>query len=195
MTSGALDRVLTYALGVRIGVYNGVAARDRGVLEPDHEPGHKRALAQAALRESEPGDAVAFVGGGRCVAPVKAAREGRDVTVYEAGAEAYGVAMSAACLNDVDMELVFAAVGEPGEVSGSTADRRVDPSSIDCDLLVLDCEGAEADVLPRAPPGRVVVETHPEHGAATGDVVDVLADAEVVAENPIDGHVVVGRAE
>lgn len=186
------NAVLTRVLGPQIGVYHGVAARDRPVLRRDHEPNHKAALSAAVREEVTPGDEVVVVGGGRCVAAVHAARAGGVVTVYEAGRDALAVAKSVQALNDVDMTVRHAVVGAPGaSVGGMTADESVAPSSLSGDLLVLDCEGAERDILPVEGFDTVIVETHPKYDAPLPAVRDQLGDAEVVAADPTDGEVVV----
>jgi len=190
------DALLTRLCGPQIGVYNGVAARDRSVLRHDHEPEHKAALSAAVREAVQPGDEVTVVGGGRAVAAVHAAHAGASVTVYEAGRDAYAVAKSVQALNDVTMTVRHAVVGAPGEsVGGPTADETVAPDSLSGDLLVLDCEGAERAILPVTGFDTVIVETHPRYDAPLPAVREQLDHAEVVAADPIDGHLVVGRAE
>ena len=188
----AVNEVLTRLLGPQIGVYNGVAARDRDVLDRDHEPGYKQHLVAAVRDAVDPGDDVVFVGGGRAVAPVHAARCGAEVTVYEAGDEALSVTKSAAELNDVDLHTIYMTVGAPGAVTGREAGYSVDPDAIGGDVLVLDCEGAERDILPVDGFETVIVETHPAHGSPLAAVRERLPDAAtVVGEDAIDGEVVV----
>ena len=188
----AVNEVLTRLFGPQIGVYNGVAARDRRVLDRDHEPSYKQHLVAAVRDAVEPGDDVVFVGGGRAVAPVHAARCGADVTVYEAGDEALSVTKSAAELNGVDLHTIYMTVGAPGAVTGREAGYSADPDAIGGDVLVLDCEGAERDILPVDGFETVIVETHPEHGSTLAAVRERLPDAAtVVGDDAIDGEVVV----
>lgn len=188
----AANWALTRALGPQVGVYNGVAARDRRVLDRDHEPEYKQALVEAVREAVEPGDDVVCVGGGRAVAPVHAARCGGDVTVYEAGDEALVVTESAAALNDVDLHTIYMTVGTAGAVTGRAAWFSVDPALLDGDVLILDCEGAERDILPVEGFETVIVETHPKHGSPLEAVRDRLPDtATVVGEDALDGEVVV----
>jgi len=188
----AANALLTKLLGPQVGVYNGVAARDRDVLARDHEPDYKQALVTAVRDAVAPGDDVVFVGGGRAVAPVHAARCGADVTVYEAGDEALSVTKSAAELNDVELHTIYMTVGTAGAVTGRVAGYSVDPADLEGDVLVLDCEGAERDILPVDGFDTVIVETHPAHGSPLAAVRNRLPDsAAVVGEDPIDGEVVV----
>lgn len=56
---------------------------------------------------------------------------------------------------------------------------------------ILDCEGAEADIIPVASPrfDRVIVETHPGFGAPASEVAALLRDRgfELVESNRMDG--------
>jgi len=45
------------------------------------------------------------------------------------------------------------------------------------DCLVLDCEGAERDIVPAVDADRVVVETHGWLGSGENVMLDVLSDA------------------
>ena len=188
----ATNWLLTRALGPQVGVYNGVAARDRDVLARDHEPHYKQHLVAGVRNAVEPGDRVVVVGGGRAVVAVHAARCGGIVTVYEAGDDAMRVTESVQALNRASFTARSAVVGEPGAVTGATAPRRIDPADLKGDVLVLDCEGAERDILPVEGFDTVIVETHPEHGSPLPAVVERLPDtASVVGDDPIDGEVVV----
>jgi len=182
-----VERVVTPR---QIGVYNGVAARDCGLVSR-HEPQHKAVLAGAVRDVVTPGDRVIVVGGGRAVVAVHAARCGGVVTVYEAGDAAMRVTESVLALNDVVFETQAAVVGAPGAVAGTPATDRVNPADLEGDVLVLDCEGAEKDILPVDGFDHVVVETHPEHGSPLATISDALGTHEVVGDDPIDGQVVV----
>jgi len=70
-------------------------------------------------------------------------------------------------------------------------DRITDTLAAEGDVLVLDCEGAEKDILPVDGFDHVVVETHPEHGSPLATISDALGTHEVVGDDPIDGQVVV----
>lgn len=189
----AANSLLTGVLGPQIGVYNGVAARDRAVLNRDHEPRFKRHLVAAVREHVSPGDEVVVVGGGRAVVAVHAARLGADVTVYEAGDSALEVTDTVRELNDVTFDVEHAVVGRPVAVTGQPSVRRVDPADLDGDVLILDCEGAERYILPDVEGFETtIVETHPQFGASLTTVRESLPDAAVVGPDPIDGEVVVG---
>lgn len=178
----------------RIGVYNGVAARDTAVTDSgDHYPRHKHALCTTLRNYVDSGDHVVVVGGGRGVAAVHAARQNATVTVYEAAREMVDILHETARLNQVDYEVRHAVVGTAHNVYGTPdGAARVAPGELSGDVLVLDCEGAERDILPVGGFRAVIAETHPRYGADTSDVVELLSEASVVAPDPVDGDVVVG---
>jgi len=183
-------RVVDSLLGAQIGVYNTVAARDCTLIS-QHQPDHKEHLVAAVRSLVTPGDRVVVVGGGRCVAAVHAARCGGDVHVFEAGRDGLTTARSAKQLNDVDFCLSHAVVGHATAVDGPCADTRIAPAQLSGDVLVLDCEGAEKDILPVDGFDTVIVETHPERGSPLSAISDALGTHEVVGEDPVDGQVVV----
>lgn len=185
--------VLTRVFGPQLGVYNGVAVRDCDVLEPaDHEPNHKQHLVAAVRETVSPGDRVVVVGGGRAVVAVHAARCGGDVNVFEAGDTAAELSVEVADLNDVEFQVEHAVVGSAENVTGEISARRVDPEQLTGDILVLDCEGAERDILPVDGFENVIVETHPKHGSSLSVVRKLLPEtASVVGIDSLDGEVVV----
>lgn len=179
--------------GKRIGVYNSVAARDINPSSTkDHYPLHKKALCQAALEVTSPGDEVITVGGGRGVLATKLASAGREVKVYEAASEMIDVLEETRALNDVFFEVEHAVVGSALDVYGTMEGAEVvTPSSLSGNTLVLDCEGAEADILPAPGFEKYVVETHPSFNAPTGKVLELLDEPQVFAPDPVCGDVVI----
>jgi len=191
---GLANRAATGLLGSRIGVYNGVAVPDRAILDAnDHLPDYKCELVSAVRDAVEPGDRVTLVGGGRSVAAVHAARVGGEVTVIEAGREAARLSSHVAALNGTHFAVEYAVVGEAGAMAGEVSGFNIDPADLSGDVLVLDCEGAETDILPVDGFETVIVETHPEHGAPADAVIRDLDAAQVVGPDAINGEVVVGE--
>lgn len=190
---GMLHGLKQTVLEDSIAVYNGVAVRDSGLFEPiDHEPEYKTALIETIRNHVGEGDRVVVVGGGRGVAATHAARAGGEVVVYEAAREMSATLAETAELNGVTFDIRHAVVGTAHDVYGTLGDaRRVAPSELAGDVLVLDCEGAERDILPVEGFGTVIAETHPQYGVPTSEVLPLLPDASVVAPDPIDGDVVV----
>lgn len=176
-----------------ISVYNSVAVRDTSLLDGiDHEPNHKTALINATTNHVEDGDRVVVVGGGRGVAAVHAARAGGQVEVYEAAREMVDTLTETARLNGVSYDVHHAVVGDSYDIYGTQGSaRHVEAGELEGDVLVLDCEGAERDILPVDGFDTVIVETHPRFGAATNHIVGLLSNATVVAPDSIAGDVVV----
>jgi len=176
-----------------IAVYQGVAVRDNRLFDAvDHEPEYKTALIETIRNHVEEGDRVVIVGGGRGVAAVHAARAGGHVSVFEAAEEMVSTLLETAALNDVRFETHHAVVGQPRDVYGTVGNAsHVHPSELEGDVLVLDCEGAEQDILPVDGFRTVIAETHPEYGADTDAVLSLLSEGRVVAPDEISGDVVV----
>lgn len=178
----------------RVGVYNGVAVRDIPFTERnDHHPDHKQVLVDAVQKFVGDGDDVVSVGGGRGVVETHAARQGATVLAFEAAQEKVDILRETARLNDVPVTASWAQVGGAYDIYG-TADgvRHLPPGELRGNVLLLDCEGAEADILPRPEFETVIVETHPRFGASTDDVLELLdGDAEIYGPDPVDGDVVV----
>ncbi|WP_225335784.1 hypothetical protein [Halomicrobium urmianum] len=176
--------------------YNGVAVKDRALLDqtpayPDFEAESVRQLSDAV----EAGDDVVIVGGGRGVTAVYAVQSGADgVRIFEAAREYVDLARDTAARNGVgdSVAVEHAVVGDAVDLWGDAAEaRRVAAADLpDCDVLELDCEGAEVGILeslgPR--PRSLVVECHPAFGAPVADVRDALPDEYRVAETVVDEY-------
>lgn len=189
----AYDGTIRRRLPRVLGVYNGVVTRRYYLLDLTkslNEPAYKQALVEGVREAIDPGDAVVEIGAGFGVCTVWAAREagteGR-VLSFEANAEQTRVVREALELTgqvagedllervDVRQALVGSDLETYGSMAGAA---RVEPASLpDCDVLTMDCEGAELDVLRElsAEPRTIVVETHPTHAAPTDAVVEVLS--------------------
>lgn len=160
----------------RIAVYNGVAIRGLPWYHAnDYRPVHKQRLWKATRKHLSTDMAVTFVGGGKGVVPIKAAAFGADVTVVEAAIEQVDTLRMTATLNQQQLTLVHGLVEAGHDVYGDATDaRKLTTEDLDGDMLVLDCEGAERDILPAPQFDTVVVETHPQHGAGTADIAAQL---------------------
>lgn len=165
---------LSERLPKRIGVYNGVAVRDVPFYRHDRQPYKKRLLWQATKGTMQPGDLVTFVGGGKGIVPVKAARRDVSVLVIE-GAREYALGLErTAGLNGVDMDVTHGVVGPADTVWGDHSEAtHIAPEDVPGDVVVLDCEGAEREILP-LPEQRVVLETHPQHGISESEARGLL---------------------
>jgi len=160
----------------RVGVYNGVAVRNIPWYDRnDYRPVHKQRLWEATRKHLATGDRVTFVGAGKGVVPIKAAQFGADVLVIEAAKEMVNQMRETATLNQQEIGIIHGLVEAGHDIYGdASAAQRMGTAELSGDILVLDCEGAERDILPAPQFDTVVVETHPQHGADTLDVAEQL---------------------
>ena len=161
----------------RTRVLNGVAVPGTGFDDHhDSHPNHEGTVVSALRRRVQRGDTVVVVGGGWGTTTVVAARmthfEGA-VTTYEPSAKMRRLLKRTVEVNRVDEVVTIdpAAVGPVSDSSerifGPPDDRSIAPSDLpDCDVLDLDCEGAELDILEDidCEPRLVTVEVHPHLG-------------------------------
>lgn len=114
-------------------------------------------------------DHVVIIGGGRGVTAVwasKAVGLNGSVIVYEGGLEQVDIVRQVAHLNGVAnrIKVRHALVGPGLSVYGTyNGAERINPTDIpDCDVLELDCEGAEAEILPQLQvrPRVIILEIH-----------------------------------
>ncbi|MFT4882072.1 MAG: FkbM family methyltransferase [Salinirussus sp.] len=145
---------------------------------PEHSP-FEGGLASVHREHTHSGEDVTVVGGGFGITTVAAAETGARVTVYEASADRLAALRETLRLNGVDPSRVTPRQA----VVGTLADAEVEAKGLDpdaapavpatdllpCDVLELDCEGAELAVLrglrAAAPdtslPRLVAAEVHP----------------------------------
>jgi len=144
---------------------------------PDYEAG----LARGIAAHVRPGDKVVIVGGGEGVTVVLAARAAGDsgtVVCFE-GAKSYFTRVVATAERNGfarTVEVRNAIVGEAISVYGGSpdfAEATLKPEDIpECDVLELDCEGAEKTILSRLRirPRTILVETHGHFDSPTAAV-------------------------
>lgn len=87
------DKWLRDELPKKIGVYNGIAVRDRGLFDlTDEQPDYEDPLITAIENEIRTGDSALILGRGvSSVVAARAAGPEGDVTVYEASTEQHDV--------------------------------------------------------------------------------------------------------
>lgn len=180
---------------VRTRVLNGVAVPS---VEPergrDFQPEHERASIDVLRRAVRRGDEVVVVGGGWGASAVVAARmthfEGR-VTVFEPSSEMVRTIERAIRVNAAAecVEVEHAAIGPVPESNerlfGPADGERLPPDAVPaCDVLELDCEGAELAILEALDhrPRVVVAETHPHLDAPASRVRSALEDGGYAVE-------------
>ncbi|WP_226038880.1 hypothetical protein [Natrinema sp. DC36] len=174
------NRVARPFLPTKIAVYNGVPVKEAPLFDQKVTfPEYEGALIEAVRRYGSRGDSITQVGGGKGVSAVASAHvvgPNGNVIVYEGGKDYTDKIRRTLALNDVQdiVKVRTKIVGEDRDVWGnSTGVETIPPEELpDCDLLILDCEGAEQKILPRIEcnPATLIVETHGELGSPTEDV-------------------------
>lgn len=175
-------------------VYNGVVVRNRSPFGvDDYYPDHKQTLKEAVYEYIQPNDDVVTIGGGKGVIETHIARITGSVRTYEAAKEMVETCRETAELNDVEIEVHHAGVGTVHDAYGSiNGAENIDPHELHGDVAVLDCEGAESDILPLPQFKTVIVETHPKFNAETIDLLESMnGEAHIYGKDSHDGHVVI----
>jgi len=205
---GGITRVLRGGLGIvisnvfdipqKIAIKNQVAVRSVGLLDPnDVHPDTEKELVASVRAHVRSGEDVVVVGGGYGVSTVWNARKVGDdgsVVAFEPGADAVETVRQTIEMNGVDhvADVEWAAVGPEVSVRGTTAGAdAVPPEDVpDCDVLEMDCDGAEIDILDglTIEPRLIIVETHGVFGTPEDAVREKLAARgyEVIERNVHD---------
>lgn len=189
LAGGAYDRAVRPRLGASVRDYSGVRVRTSPSfweLLPggrDADGGHPYESGLVGFIDGlvRPGDRVTVVGGGLGVSTVAAARRaGPDGTVvtFEARRESCEKVRETVGLNEVeaDVSVEHAVVEAPGEGVGRGARTLPARELPGCDVLVLDCEGAETAILGNlgGRPRNIVAETHAVYGAPPRAVASLM---------------------
>lgn len=168
---------------VRTRVLNGVAVPSVDPeAERDYHPEHETVSLRSLRRFVRRGDSVVVIGGGWGTSAVVAARmthfEG-DVTVFEPSSKMLDTIERTVTVNGVSevVSLEHAAIGPVPESNeryfGPADGTQRPPTAVpECDVLELDCEGAELPILCDLDftPRVVVVEIHPHLGSPVSAV-------------------------
>jgi hypothetical protein len=193
-----VERVRGHLPTIGYVLYNGVAvARPRTLLDPvvprhwigagvgTDIPLYENALVVALREHVRESDRVVIIGGGYGVTVVTAARlVGRQgsVTCYEAVSERLRDIDAAVDLNriDIPVRLEHAIVARAVSLLGDGSDAAVVPPEQipPCDVLEMDCEGAEIEIMKGLAfrPRVILVETHGMLGTPTSEVRRVLEE-------------------
>jgi hypothetical protein len=146
---------------------------------------YQSALVDGLRTYCREGDNVVVVGGGWGVTTVVAANQvGPDgaVTTYEGALEQVENTRRTASLNGIDeyCEVRHAIVSQSISLRGGAYGAEiVDPTDLpDCDVLELDCEGAESNILTEMEmrPRVILVETHGTFGSSTDTIRHILKE-------------------
>jgi len=183
---GVLRRVynstIRKRLPTRLGVKNGVAVRADRLLDATWVDQSVEAPAVAAITEHvRSDDNVVVIGGGWGVTPVHAARQGAEVTVFEAAKTHVDIVKDTAQLNQVGemVTVEHAIIGDAVDVWGDDVGESKAPADLPpCEVLEIDAEGAELSILSELTvrPRVVVVEFHPHLGVSEADTRAQLSD-------------------
>lgn len=175
----------------KLGLYNGVIARQPRLFDAtDHIPNYKDTFLTHVRDAVDAGETVVVIGGGKGIASVVAAEavgnSGRVIT-YEASRSQAEICRETMALNEVsDVSTVeVSLVGPAKNVYGADT---AAPLAVDelpeHDALVMDCEGAEKEIITalsevdgRTMADSIVVETHSQFGAPLKTIVDCLSMA------------------
>jgi hypothetical protein len=185
------DEFVRPLLPRRVVSYNGISVRAShvgdGIIpwQTTNIPDYEEALIRGIDQYVAHGDTVVIVGGGWGVSSVEAAEkagESGKVIIFEGSEDAVESVNDTIRLNDVaDQVLVrHAIVARAISLRGSKGDAEVvAPTELpDCDVLILDCEGAEIDILSEMliRPEAVIVETHGMFDASSYKVRSILTE-------------------
>ena len=176
------------ATPIFISRYNGVAVN---VPFADDRPFVESGLITGIKEYVQNGDKVTIVGGGRGVTAVRAAQkvgESGKITVYEGSLEQYKNTTETSKINNVGdrVDVIHGLVGpEIGLLGEKGRADHISPEQLpDCDVLELDCEGAEIEILQNLSirPRVILVETHGPHDAPSSIVEDLLQELSYTIE-------------
>jgi len=172
----------------RNSVYNGVDTRGARLFDSAipwrkrHKPNYESGIIKSLDAHTSQGDTVVVVGGGWGVTAVRAAElvgKTGHIYVYEGAKEAVERVYETLTLNNItNVEVTHAVVGTAKQLRGKQADAaHLEPVELpECDVLELDCEGAELEILRKltSRPESIIVETHGLHDASTEQVASIL---------------------
>lgn len=166
--------------GRQIAGFEGVMVRYQAATDRTQDIDYKPAMCSLIRDTVQPGDHVVDIATGWGVFAVIAARQGALVDTYEAAENMVEWGRDTVHLNRVtDWVNIHHAIVGDGEVLYGDAGQanQVDVAELPkADVLVLDCEGAELDILDglESFPRSILVETHPGEGATETTVVEML---------------------
>ncbi|NEU55651.1 FkbM family methyltransferase [Halorussus sp. MSC15.2] len=150
-------------------------------------PLYETELIRGARSQIETGDKITIIGGGWGVSTVVAAQEAGEegkVVTYEGATKQVKRTQQTLLLNDTlaEVSIIHAVVGKTKNLRGDAGrPEQINPDQLSpCDGLIMDCEGAEMDILTdlRIRPRFIVVETHGLYDAPTEKVKEKLVEME-----------------
>jgi precorrin-6B methylase 2 len=163
----------------KLAVCNGIVARRVRLFDnTDYMPDYEQTLLGAIRNHIKDGDRVVEIGGGFGVSTVVAANcVGTHGTVrsFEGSEQHVNLIREAGVLNGVSdrITVIPEIVGPAYDVWGDVVIKTRDPANLPhADVLILDCEGAEQDILADIDiaPRIVIVEAHTHMGVSADDI-------------------------
>ena len=151
----------------------------------ENKPRYEETLLKAISKNVLAEDNVVIIGGGAGVTAIKAAiiAHKGDVTVYEGDKKSCSdIALATKYAKITNLKVINAIVQDDIGVYGATQNKSniiIPATEIPkCDVLELDCEGAEINILRGLVflPRVILVETHGFMGASTKEVHNQLSD-------------------
>lgn len=150
---------------------------------PSIRPNFKSSIISAIDKYTQPGDDVIVIGGGDGITAVHEGNQvgdGGQVVVYEAvGNKVENIKINFE-MNEVpcDYMVKHAIIGDIRDANNKTGiSSKIPPSNLPtCDVLELDCEGAESIILERldSRPRTMIIEIHPNQGAPEDEIREKL---------------------
>lgn len=187
--------------------YNGVSVQARTIADrlvpiqlPVNHGGHpnpseyEAGMVVGTKRIVTEGDTVVVIGGGMGVTTVHAAKQAGSsgkVIVYEGAANQIGILQDTIRKNGVAdiIDVRHSIVGEAFKLEGSAKGASIIPPNeiVECDSLIMDCEGAEVGMLQGLTfTPKLVVETHGNREKVVREIEELglKIESEEVAEPP-----------
>ncbi|MDB9249146.1 hypothetical protein PN419_09005 [Halorubrum ezzemoulense] len=146
-------------------------------------PHYESGLVSGIEEFVQKGDKVVIIGGGWGVTAVKAAQQvgkSGEVVVYEGSTTEVNKVRETAKRNDVSdrVSVIHGVVGSPIKLRGESGSvTHFSPEELpECDVLELDCEGAEIEILKKIiiNPRVILVESHGLFQAPSSEVKELL---------------------
>lgn len=201
--TGVMKRTIPYcyrsirSILPKTGYYtrSGIRVRERRLLDPiipyldySDDPDYEWALISQLRDQVQEGDQVVVVGGGTGVSTVVAANQsGKQglIIIFEADSDRVDQCKRTLRFNGVEdqCEVHHAKVGPaihvPNSKNSGPEAQALTPGDLpDCDVLELDCEGAEREILQKMDikPRSIIVETHPHFDAPPETIGAILEE-------------------
>jgi hypothetical protein len=140
------------------------------------------------------------IGGGYGVTAVALSEFVHELHIYEGSTDLINEIEKNLTANNTTANIHAKIVGEAIDIDGNVSTESISPRELPlADVVEMDCEGAEISILPEITniPDQFVIETHPQNGAPTDEVIHMLNEIghTVIKQvpDPVDGDVLVTK--